>query len=202
MPRYSEKQKAALDALMKNDVYRRAMEILESEGIDELTMERLATGIGVSRATLYNYFADKNAVIEFVEERTFGPVISAVERIAAEDLRPELKLTGIANWIFTAVYEDNAIVLALSPLRPGPRLHQTDSARKKRVLGVVEGIVRDGLEAGAFKKISPAVVAEAFVGSVIGMIESMAASGRFYRADAVVPTLMELVFGGLRSTDR
>lgn len=201
LPRYSEKQKAALDALMKDDVYRHAMEILKSEGIGELTMERLATEIGVSRATLYNYFADKDSVIEFVEERTFGPVISAVERIAAEDLAPELKLTRIADWIFTAVYEDNAIVIALSPLRPGPPLHRTDSARKKRVLGVVAGIIRDGLESGAFRRISPVVVAEAFVGSIIGMIESMAASGRFYRADAVVPTLMELVFGGLRSSD-
>jgi AcrR family transcriptional regulator len=173
-----------------------------NEGIGGLTMERLATEIGVSRATLYNYFADKDAVIEFIEERTFGPVISAIERIAAENLEPELKLTRIANWVFTAVYEDNAIVLALSPLRPKLRLYQTDSARKRRVLGVVEGVVREGLEIGAFKRISPAVVAEAFVGSIIGMIESMAASGRFYRADAVVPTLMELVFGGLRSTDR
>ena len=42
MPRYSEKQKAALDALMKDDVYRHAMEIIKTEGLGGLTMERIA----------------------------------------------------------------------------------------------------------------------------------------------------------------
>ena len=51
MARYSEKQKAALDALMKDDVYRYAMEILKTEGAGALTMERLATDVGVSRGT-------------------------------------------------------------------------------------------------------------------------------------------------------
>jgi len=46
------------------------------------------------------------------------------------------------------------------------------------------------------------VVTEVFVGAITGMVDSMSLNGEFYRADAVVPTLMEVVLGGLRSTEQ
>ena len=42
MPRYSKKQKVALDALMRDDVQQHAVEILETEGLRGLTLDRLA----------------------------------------------------------------------------------------------------------------------------------------------------------------
>ena len=115
MARYSEKQKAALDTLMKDDVYEHAIKIIEEEGLGQLTMERIATEIGVSRGTLYNYFADKDAVVEFVEERTFAPLLAQVDGIADGGLSPGDKLTKIAEQIFSSVYEDRALVVALIP---------------------------------------------------------------------------------------
>ena len=103
MARYSEKQKAALDALMKDDVHDHAMEIIRADGIDGLTMERLANEIGVSRGTLYNYFDDKDAVIDHVEDRCFGEMLAAVEEIVNSPISPIDKLAKIADWIFTEV---------------------------------------------------------------------------------------------------
>lgn len=201
MARYSEKQKAALDALMKDDVYRQAMEIIKTEGIQSLTMERLAGDVGVSRGTLYNYFADKDAVVDYVEERTFDPVLGAIQEISKSALEPALKLTRIANWIFTAVYEDSALIIALSPVKHEMKRHPCKIERRSKAMRAIEAIVREGIESGAFKKLSPVVVTEIFVGSIFGMIESMSLNGEFYRAEAVAPTLMELLLGGLRNTD-
>lgn len=64
----------------------------------------------------------------------------------------------------------------------------------------IEGIIRDGIDTGVFRKLSPVVVTEVFIGSIFGMIESMSLSGEFYRANAVVPTLMDLFPGGVRNT--
>ena len=201
MARYSEKQKAALDNLMKDDVYRHAMEIIKSEGLGGLTMERIAAAVGVSRGTLYNYFADKDAVVDFVEERTFDPVLGAIQEVSTSDLEPELKLTRIASWIFTAVYEDSALIIALSPIKHEMKRHPCKLERRNKAIRAIEEIVRDGIDSGAFKKLSPVVVTEIFVGSIFGMIESMSLNGEFYRADAVTPTLMELLLGGLRNAD-
>ena len=201
MARYSEKQKAALDTLMRDDVYTCAMKIIDKEGLGALTMERIASEVGVSRGTLYNYFADKDAVVDYVEERTFNPVLEAIEEVAASDIDTELKLTRIANWILSAVYEDSALIIALSPIKHEHRHCQGKLKRKRQAIQAIEGIIRDGIETGRFKKLAPAVVTEVFVGSITGMIESMSLNGEFYRADAVVPTLMELFLGGLRATD-
>jgi hypothetical protein len=64
----------------------------------------------------------------------------------------------------------------------------------------IEGIIRDGIDTGVFRKLSPVVVTEVFIGSIFKMIESMSLSGEFYRANAVVPTLMDLFLGGVRNT--
>ena len=200
MARYSEKQKAALDALMKDEVYRHSLEVIKTEGIGNLTMDRLAGLVGVSRGTLYNYFEDKDAVVDFVEERAFGPVLLSIAEVAASEIPVEDKLQRIAHWIFTAVYDDSALVLALAPTKHLAADHGRQRERKKRVLRVIEEIVREGIATGALKKLSPVVAAEMFIGVISGMIESMSASGEFYRADAIVPTMMEIVLGGLRKT--
>jgi len=199
MARYSEKQKAALDTLMRDDVYTCAMKIIDEEGLGALTMERIASEVGVSRGTLYNYFDDKDAVVDFVETRTFEPVLEAIAEVSASDLDPDLKLTRIAEWIFTSVYEDSGLIIALSSTRQVANKCGGKLERKRRAARAIEEIIRHGIEEGRFKRIPPVVATEVFVGSITGMIESMALNGEFYRADAVVPTLMELVLGGLRT---
>ncbi|RLE20489.1 MAG: hypothetical protein DRJ65_18090, partial [Acidobacteria bacterium] len=81
---------------MKDDVYEHAMKIITDEGLGSLTMERLASDVGVSRGTIYNYFDDRDAVLDYVEERTFGPVLAAIKEVAANDRQPEEKLTKIS----------------------------------------------------------------------------------------------------------
>lgn len=201
MARYSEHQKAALETLMKDDVYEKAIAIMTGEDLQALTMERLANDVGVSRGTLYNYFDDKDAVVDFVEARTFDPVLEAIGEVAASDLDAELKLTKIAEWIFTSVYEGSALIIALSPTRQVADKCGGKLERKRRASNAIEQIIREGIEKGRFKKLPPVVVTEVFVGALTGMIESMALHGEFYHADAVVPTLMELFLGGLRNTD-
>jgi AcrR family transcriptional regulator len=185
---------------MKDDVYRHAMEIIKTEGIGGLTMEGIAAAVGVSRGTLYNYFDDKDAVVDFIEDRKFGPVLDAIKRVAASEITAEEKLQEIARWIFTAVYDDSALVLALSPTRNFGANRDTHLERRKRAMREIEEVLRAGIGNGVFKRLSPVVVAEMFIGAIAGMVESMAANGEFYRAEAVVPPLMEVFLGGLRNS--
>lgn len=198
MARYTEKQKVALDILMKDDVYTHAMTIITSEGLGLLTMERLATDVGVSRGTLYNYFDDRDAVLDYVEERTFGPLLAAVEEVATSDLRPEEKLTKISEWIFTAVYEDRALVVALAPNKHSGASHECQMRRRISALGAIRRVIDEGIHKGFFKDLSPVLASEIYLGSISGMIESMAFNGKFLPAEEIVPTMMTILLGGLR----
>ena len=197
MPRYSEKQKAALDTLMRDDVYRHAMEIIAAEGLQGLTMDRLAKGVGVSRATLYNYFADRDAVVDFVEDRTFAPLLESIEEIADGNLSPPEKMRAIAHAVLAGVYENSALVVALSPEKHSDAHRDSKCDRRNRGHDSLERVVRDGIEIGAFRVLPPALVGEIFVAAVTGMIDTMVFRGEFRKPDEIVPTLMDLFLGGL-----
>lgn len=201
MPRYSEKQKAALDNLMKEDVFRHATAILTEEGLGSLTMERLASAVGVSRGTLYNYFDDKDAVVDFVEERVFGPLIESIEQVVAGDLEPESKLTRIAEITFQGIYEERALVVALVPDKHSDASRPRHLKRRSTVLAAIERIVREGVGSGVFRNLPSTLAAELFVSIVSGLMDSMKLSGRFMPPEDVVPTLMDIYLGGLRSSD-
>lgn len=55
-----------------------ATQILQSDGEERLTTNRIAERAGVSIGSLYQYFADKEAIVEAIAERERNKVVSAV----------------------------------------------------------------------------------------------------------------------------
>ncbi len=202
MARYSEKRRAALEASMKEEVLTVASTILREEGFAALTMDRIARDVGVSRGTLYNYFTDADAVLNFVEEQTFAPLKLETERIAADDLALQRKLEAIATTVFDFLYHDRALALALFAKKElrGPRAEMRVRHRDG-FLDLVEGIVAEGVAAGTFRRVPPRLVAEIFFGAITGFIESMLYSGEFRRGSELASGLIDVLLRGLVSCD-
>lgn len=198
MPRYSKKQKAALDALMREEVYRQARAIIEEEGLHGLTLERLAKRIGVSRGTLYNYFADRHAIVSFVEERTFEPVFAVLREIAAGERSAAAKLEAIASEIFAAVRKNLTLVVALSPEKFSGRDKRTHLERRERGLALFRRLIQEGIDRGEFRELSPVLVSEVLFGTIAGLIDNMAYVGEFRKPEEIVPTLMQVLLRGLK----
>lgn len=199
MPRYSDKQKVALDALMRDDVHRHALEIIASEGLHGLTLDRLAGRIGVSRATLYNYFADRDAILDFVEERTVAPVLAAVERIVEGDATPPAKLEAIARTIFEAVCDRLILVAALSPEKFSRRGKRSHLRRSERAHELFRRVFQEGVASGDFRDLPPDLASEIFRSTITGLIDNMALRGEFKQPEAIVPTLMTIWLRGMKS---
>lgn len=51
-------------AVTKESIYRRALQIVDSEGLDALTMRRLAADLGIEAASLYHHVPNKQAVLD------------------------------------------------------------------------------------------------------------------------------------------
>ena len=198
MPRYPEKRRAALEATMQAEVHRVATEILREEGLEALTMDRIARDIGVSRGTLYNYFADADAVVSFVEARTFEPLGEQFDEILASSLPPEEKLAAIMTQIFDSIYDDRALAMALFAKQKiqGPRAEQK-IAHRNHLLRVARTIIDDGATSGRFRPVDADLAAELFLGLLIGPIDSMMYSGEFKPAHEFVPEMVDLLLGGL-----
>ena len=61
-----------------------ATQILQSDGEERLTTNRIAERAGVSIGSLYQYFADKEAIIEAIAERERELIIASILRSLSE----------------------------------------------------------------------------------------------------------------------
>jgi len=198
MTRYPEKRRAALEATMQSEVHRVASAILREEGLDALTMDRIAREVGVSRGTLYNYFADADAVLNFVEARTFDPIAERVEQVAAEPGSPALRLEAVARTVLDALYKDRALAMALFAKKElqGPRAEQK-RCHREHFIEVVSAIVTSGIADGSLRRMEPTLAADLFLGAMSGLIDSMMYAGELKPADELVPGLMDVMLRGM-----
>ena len=199
MPRYSKKQRQALQKMMQEDVCRVAGEILRKEGSCALTMDRIAGEIGVSRATLYNYFADRDAVLACVDARLVTPLLERLEEIAAGRAcapeRLEAMIAAVLDWVSS---EDPALLRALHPLEGiGEARLEAKFALRCRALNAFETVIREGVEAGELRDLPPATVSEIVLGALTGLIDAMKLRRHFLPPEDLVPPLVAVLLGGL-----
>lgn len=55
-------------SLTRDEILTKALEIVDTEGLDALTMRHLARGLGVEAMTLYHHFPNKEAILDGVAE--------------------------------------------------------------------------------------------------------------------------------------
>ena len=102
----------ARERMTREDVVRRALEVLDEEGFDGLTMRRLAERLGIKAASLYNHISDKDELLALMadaicaEVREVDP--SKPWRQQAEVLAHEVRRVLMTH-------RDGARVLAATP---------------------------------------------------------------------------------------
>lgn len=198
MPRYSAAQKDALNSLMRDQVYEHAVNILENLGAESLTLERLSDCVGVSRGTLYNYFADRQAIIEFVEERAFSPVLAEIEAIVENDETATGKLERLVKKAVGTLLEDPKIYFELSAAHTKSR-KRTDPQEKRvsRIHKTVQKIVQEGIEASEFIAMPAELSTTIILGSMEGVMDELGRAEAPIARDEIVPALLAVILGGL-----
>lgn len=96
-----------------------AERLLEEKPLNEVSVDDLAKGAGISRPTFYFYFPSRDAVVMTIIERMV-PAITAAGRTQAMALLledPRAGLTQILLEIYATFRERKAVVLAAGELR-------------------------------------------------------------------------------------
>lgn len=62
-----------------DEIAETALAIIDAEGLEALTMRRLADAIGVRPMTLYRYLPDKEAILAVVADRLWEPLLEIAE---------------------------------------------------------------------------------------------------------------------------
>ena len=79
VPRMLEENRELIAAATRTRAFKCACALLREDGWRALTMEKLATRMGVAKGTLYNYFKDKEDVILFIRDQVSAHAAAALE---------------------------------------------------------------------------------------------------------------------------
>ena len=160
MPRYSKKRKAAVDAMVKEDICKAVNRILSEDRPETLTMELVAQEAGMAKGTLYNYFKNKAELIAYVIVGITRPDEEKMEKIVESDISVTEKLLTIAkaNMKSCNEYGELLSTMAECAAQSFSQSFVQDEAQASRSRGEkrVTKIFEEGLRAGIFKKNIPA----------------------------------------------
>lgn len=198
MPRLTAKTRALLDKTMKENIGAETLKLVCEKGVDGWTMNDLATRLDIAKGTLYNYFTNKDDLIESALEQHFFKMESKIEEQFACDRAPDETIMGIAFVIFEHFHVHRKIH---DLLFPNHAIKHFKKRKKKRAMMVkkISTLVTRGIEQGIFRTVDPIATAEVFLGSIrefhISTIEKQAVR----TPEEQVKLISNIVIDGIRN---
>ena len=181
------------------DARRNAERILQATaellaGDPAVSLERIATRAGVSRATLYHHFAGRDALLDALTDRSIAEVTAAVKlaRPAADSASDAMERVLRAAWQVIGRYRGLVIV---NP----QRLDRSELRRRLApALGPIRALIRRGQRSGEF---DPELPADWLIGVITDVIHaaSRQVTAGAMTADAAERALLRTVGGALAS---
>lgn len=133
---------------LRRSLIEAALELLEQEGAEQLSLRGVARRAGVSHTAPYHHFADRGALVAALAEEGFKGLADAIEKRTMQitDSRSRLVEAGTAYVLF-ALRHPARFRLMFSPELAGNRpasLEQVASATFAILLGAIERYQEQG----------------------------------------------------------
>jgi AcrR family transcriptional regulator len=130
-----------------------ALEILEAEGPDAVSMRRVASTVGITPMAIYHHFPSREALLNHITDREFSKLL---EYILAHPMRgnSEARLTWVMEgYVDYALDRPRVFDYVFSRPRAGARRFPKDfRARRSPTLNPVADTVAAAMEQGYLKK--------------------------------------------------
>ncbi|AFK55789.1 TetR/AcrR family transcriptional regulator [Tistrella mobilis] len=154
-------------ALLEREIKDKACTLFARKGFDGTSLTDIADAVGLSRAAIYYYFENKEALLEAivaeVSERPIQTLLGCHDRAAAG---PAEELRDMVRRHVVSVIDRQVLMrmIAVTEAALPPALAARHAASKRRYLEDCRRIIRDGIRAGVFRPVDDRVAALAVIG--------------------------------------
>lgn len=189
--RLSKARKACVEAMMKDTIFDAAGSLLEERGADGLTMDRVATKVGVAKASLYNYFKDKNELLRYSYTRMVEPFFQAVEEAARADIPAVQKLSRIIEAALEYAVKHAGLMKLVTRMGYEPEIK---NACRPRFVQILTAVFEQGIKEGSFRPLDARDWSHMFLGCLLELFHLQVSGApnsdvkRF--ADALIDTAL------------
>ena len=186
--RLSKARRQFVTAMMKDTIFEATDAVLEQHGVGGITMERVATTAGLAKGSLYNYFQDKDDLLQFFYARLVEPFFGAIEQIVNADLPAPEKLKRILGTALEHVVKHKSLVRLLAGSNQESQIRKSN---RPRLLRMLTAVFEQGIAEGTFPPYNPAHLARMLNGCLSGLFELQAEGASNEEVRAYVGLLVD-----------
>jgi AcrR family transcriptional regulator len=197
MPRTTKRE--VLTAFRTREILAAARQLLEQDGVQEVTMEEIAALAGVAKGTLYLYFRSKEELIQALLSQVGEEMEQGMEEIMAAPGGAKEKLAGALSLLLHYVERERVLFpLYLKEIFKGSRSGQENpvAAIEKRVLGLIAGLFAEGMAQDQFLAADPMLLTFLLRGLVRATGLYQMAAGNQEAVHQAFPVVADIVFSG------
>ena len=183
---------------VRDQILRTAADLFRERGYRATTVDDIAARLGMSKASLYTYFAAKEAMLAEISRETIEAFTRELGLVLESGLSADEKLRRvvrqhvrfvIANRSFLAVFFSEEANLP-------PRFARSLAAQKDRYDKGIETIVQEGIRHGIFRETPPRLVVYGILGMLNWIHKWYNPAGR-WDAEELSAVFLGLIEGGL-----
>jgi TetR/AcrR family transcriptional regulator len=184
--------KEDVHGIKRQEVLREAAASFNSKGYHGTSMNEIAASLGVTKAALYHYFPNKNAVLAACFEHAMEVCFACLERGRREGKngRERLILT-IAGYVEQLIDELNCCVVLLEEQALEPEDHAKLVRQRDRFERSLRALVREGIEDGSVIPCDPKLAIFVLLGAMNWVPKWFKPSGA-WKSDQLTAALSQL----------
>jgi AcrR family transcriptional regulator len=185
--------------MRKGQILVAAIELFSRYGFYETEVAAIAKVAGVSKGTIYNYFADKHTLfmetVEFGIERLSKRIGESTRGIAEPASRLETAIDSYLSFLRENRHLYRIVFLHRSTLRDAQELRFAE--RFLSHFSLFEGILADGVERRTFGRVDVRVASFAITGMILAAYRAQLSIGAGKAPAGTISQIRKLVFDGL-----
>jgi AcrR family transcriptional regulator len=150
------------------------------EGLDNVTMERVANEAGIAKGTLYLHYRDKQELLDAVKESSLAPMVEKMDEVLHGSATPDRKIQLYALRYLDWFDERRDLFRILIYERESVRVHgaRYTSDRYRHLVQQVAKVITDGIRKGIFRDVDAHTVATMFVESNFSIVNQRLLTAR------------------------
>jgi AcrR family transcriptional regulator len=186
--------------LTRHDILEAAAALFRAQGYNETSLGDIASHVGIGRTTLYEYFADKEAIlIALVQQELPGLMEELVaglpEAATSRERLRELVTRGLA-------FVSDESKLGAMLMKELPNISKEAQHQVRRAhFGLADAVVRvceEGTASGEFRDVDPGIAGQMVYGLMMAASQGLMRSPQARQHhEAMTETMLTIVFDGL-----
>ncbi len=194
-----KKRASSLANRRRSQILAAAVEPFAKRGFYETEVEDIAKEAGISKGTIYNYFADKRSLFMATIEWGLNRLSDRIDESGRGVTEPVLKLETAMETCL-AFFQSHRYLYRIIFLHRSTYRDKAELRFTKKYLAhfcLFEGILAEGIEQKAFKSVDARLVSFAIVGIIHALCHQWLLGGESRKLAGNVSEIKKLVFNGI-----